>query len=219
MGLAELTQRFGKQTHLLLILDFQLSVQGPAFVRGVNGRMMLYFHRCEDREPAFSPYLMPVRAGLSWAAGKSIDAKEFGSMQEAIKATTPTSWGYRVHGDVRSFEDVPLAQAARVTEPVKAPHAPVTLPIKFEDALQAQAARAAEPLKAPYAPATLPFKAQAWATSPKAQAWATSPRVAAPAVVGPFVAMPSTNRWAACPKDTVSAAPMPVFFVATRGGC
>merc|ERR1712187_900852 len=210
MGLAELTQRFGKQTHLLLILDFQLSVQGPAFVRGVNGRMMLYFHRCEDREPAFSPYLMPVRAGLSWAAGKPIDAKEFGSMQEAIRATAPTSWGYRAHAGVNSFEDVPLEQAARATERVKAPHAPVTLPLTFEDASQAQAARAAEPFKAPYAPVTLPFKAQAWATSPK---------VAAPAVVGPFVAMPSTNRWAACPKDTVSAAPMPVFFVATRGGC
>merc|ERR1711879_635159 len=91
--LEELTNRFGKQVHLLLILDYQKSAQGPVLVRGVKGRMMIYFHREEDREPQFAPYMMPVREALKWAAGKPINAKEFESVRDILKLTTPTDWG------------------------------------------------------------------------------------------------------------------------------
>jgi len=111
--LHELTDRFGEQTHLLIIVDFQKRMQGPVVVDGLPGNILFYYHRNQDRQPAFAPYLEPIRVGLRWAAGKSVEAKSFGSMQEVIKATDRTDWGYTAHGNVRSFEDQPAQQQAR----------------------------------------------------------------------------------------------------------
>jgi len=102
--LEELTQRFGEQAHLLIIVDFQKRLQGPVIVRGLPGKMMLYYHRGQDREPAFAPYMKPIREALQWAAGGSVKCTEFGSMQEVANMTDVTAWGYTAQGGVRSFE-------------------------------------------------------------------------------------------------------------------
>lgn len=105
----ELARRFGEQAHLLLIVDFQKRMQGPAVVHNMKaGKLLLYYHATEDREPAFAPYMKPIRAGLDWAARKNIGAKEFTSMNEVLAMTDPTAWGYTAHGNVRSFENVQL---------------------------------------------------------------------------------------------------------------
>jgi len=101
----ELTERFGEKAHLLLIVDFQTRAQGPAIVRGLLGNVLLYYHRCEDREPSFAPYMKPITTALHWAAGKPINAMEMGSMAEATRVIEKTDWGFNAHGNVRSFEE------------------------------------------------------------------------------------------------------------------
>jgi len=110
--LDEVTQRFGDHAHLLVILDFQMRISGPAIVLGTRGKMMLYYHAAEDREPAHAPYQKPVKVGLQWAAGKAVNCTTFGTMRDAIEMADKNAWGYTAHGGVRSFEDEPIVFAA-----------------------------------------------------------------------------------------------------------
>jgi len=103
--LAELTSRFGFKVHLLLVIDFQLKMHGPAMVEGVSGNLLLYYHRNEDRVPGHAPYLMPVKVGLDWATGKPIHAIHFESLQAALAAANETHWGYNAVPGIPAFEN------------------------------------------------------------------------------------------------------------------
>jgi hypothetical protein len=107
--LEELKERFGKKVFLLLIVDYQTKVQGPAFVKNVKGNLLVYFHKEEDRNAAglaqMAPYMKPVVDGLLWAKGEKMKhAKEFASMSDVASAVDPTHWGYTARSDVRAFE-------------------------------------------------------------------------------------------------------------------
>jgi hypothetical protein len=117
----ELTERFGCQAYLLLILDYQRNVHGPAFVRNVKGNLLLYFHKEQDRVPESSPYIKPVKDALLWAKGEKVDAKEFESISDVVTATDQTHWGYTASGSIRAFEDqvqVPTTFAAPSAAPL-----------------------------------------------------------------------------------------------------
>ena len=60
--------------------------------------MMLYYHKCADREPAYAPYQKPVKMALQWAAGKAVKCTEFNTMRDAIQMTDYTAFGYNAHG-------------------------------------------------------------------------------------------------------------------------
>lgn len=105
----ELARRFGPGARLLLIVDFQYLAQGPITVEELPENLLIYYHKKEDREPAFAPYMQPVKEGLLWAAGSQVHSTRFGSLKDLAKMTKPEDWGYRAHGDVDAFE--PLAEA------------------------------------------------------------------------------------------------------------
>jgi hypothetical protein len=107
----ELARRFGSRAQLLLIVDFQHLVTGPISVEELPDNLLIYFHKKEDREPAFAPYMKPVKEGLLWAAGcsQAQAATRFGSLKDLVKVTSPEDWGYRAHGDVDAFEPLPEA--------------------------------------------------------------------------------------------------------------
>eukprot|EP00930_Biecheleria_cincta_P041287 TRINITY_DN2827_c0_g1_i3.p1 TRINITY_DN2827_c0_g1~~TRINITY_DN2827_c0_g1_i3.p1 ORF type:complete len:331 (+),score=64.00 TRINITY_DN2827_c0_g1_i3:427-1419(+) len=105
---SELVSRFGEQTHLLIILDYQTRMQGPAVVHSLPKNVLLYFHDKADREPMFAPYIKPVHEGLLWAAGKPLKVvKEFENLEAALAETNTTNWGYTAHADIAAFEEEP----------------------------------------------------------------------------------------------------------------
>lgn len=104
---AELVLRFGHTAHLLIILDYQTRMQGPAVVHSMTQNVLLYFHDKADREPMFAPYIKPVHEALLWAAGKPVKVKEFENLEAAVAATDPTNWGHIAHADIAAFEEQP----------------------------------------------------------------------------------------------------------------
>jgi len=101
---AELMQRFGQNALLLLILDFQQEVNGPAMVKGLDN-LLIYYHANADREPAAAPYMKPITAALQWASHRPVDAMQFESIGDAAKVATKTDWGFTAHGNLRAFEE------------------------------------------------------------------------------------------------------------------
>jgi len=105
--LGELVQRCGDGVRLLVILNFQERISGPAFVEGLPN-LMLYFlssevHRREST--AFGlPYVEPVRHGLDWAVGRPLQAHRFPHVQAARAAGDESYWGYNGLGGLKAFE-------------------------------------------------------------------------------------------------------------------
>lgn len=62
--LGELQGRFGKQTHLLVVINFQEKTNGPAFIKGSPNLLLFYLTSEVHRKESTSfgqPYVEPVK--------------------------------------------------------------------------------------------------------------------------------------------------------------
>eukprot|EP00929_Paragymnodinium_shiwhaense_P112916 TRINITY_DN8118_c0_g1_i2.p1 TRINITY_DN8118_c0_g1~~TRINITY_DN8118_c0_g1_i2.p1 ORF type:complete len:419 (+),score=71.98 TRINITY_DN8118_c0_g1_i2:162-1418(+) len=100
-----LRERFGEGAHLLVIFDGQLNPVGPIAVKDAPGKLLLYFHKFEDREPSHAPYMKPVREALEWVLGNSLPSGPLRAMHldEALRAVIPSDWGSSM-GGIDCFE-------------------------------------------------------------------------------------------------------------------
>lgn len=106
--LGELMQRFGPQAQLLLVLNFQETVQGPGLIAGMDNLLVYYLSsRAHSMgNPSFGkPYVEPVLKALDWVVGRQVQATCFPSLQAACHATDFSDWGKTGLGGLEAFED------------------------------------------------------------------------------------------------------------------
>lgn len=84
--LRELEARCGKDIRLLLILDFQRSINGPFTVEGIP-ELLVYCQTEGEIGPVDNPYQRPLLCGLEWIAGRPVGTQHFASLEKASQAT------------------------------------------------------------------------------------------------------------------------------------
>jgi len=104
--MGELERTFGKQSRLLLILDFQKDPHGPFTVTGIPNLLLYLFCREAHDTSGMGPYRDAVLCGLDWAVGRPVAQGSFPSMEAAMQVTQPTRFGDTGLGGLPAFEDV-----------------------------------------------------------------------------------------------------------------
>lgn len=103
--LNELLARFGPALGLLVILNFQKTASGAAFVEGVPNLLLYFLEGGVHARPGGVPYRKPVICGLDWMARKEFDAMRFPTLDHVLDCVDPTHWGFTGLGGLRAFED------------------------------------------------------------------------------------------------------------------
>lgn len=105
-----LMTRHGRQACLLLIIDFQSTVTGPATVNGFENLLVYYLAGSsnvdEEGLPA-PPYGGPIHLALDWIIGRPIEAMQFVSIEKIFECADKTHWGLNGLGGLWAFEDSP----------------------------------------------------------------------------------------------------------------
>jgi len=102
-----LMERHGKQSFLLLIIDFQKTAQGAAVVEGMDNIMVHFLsgskHVNQEGLPA-PPYGDAVNLALDWIVGRSVSVMQFDNWEAIIKCADHTEWGLNGLGGLYAFE-------------------------------------------------------------------------------------------------------------------
>eukprot|EP00440_Ansanella_granifera_P052809 gb/GFBE01057259.1/.p1 GENE.gb/GFBE01057259.1/~~gb/GFBE01057259.1/.p1 ORF type:complete len:855 (+),score=207.07 gb/GFBE01057259.1/:1-2565(+) len=96
------SKKFGEQAALLLICDFQSSVQGPHFMEGYEDLMVYYLEAGAHSEKA--PYKKPIETALDWLSGNEFQAAHAADCKALYALAQPTSWGHAGLGGLHAFE-------------------------------------------------------------------------------------------------------------------
>ncbi|CAJ1341391.1 unnamed protein product [Effrenium voratum] len=108
--MTELRKLFGPSVRLLLILENQKQMLGPATVDKEDTVMLYYLsmdvHR-KGHPDNNAPYARPVQCALDWVAGKPLGCHELDSLQKAFELTDPYPGGEKGLGGLCAFEEEP----------------------------------------------------------------------------------------------------------------
>jgi len=104
----KLQARFGPLAHLLVLVDYQRTTQGAAFLQG-HPQLMIQFLKPEVQyENDGGPYKEAVRKALDWVVGRGGEKSIiFQSPQHLADAANKTRWGLNPLSGVDPFEDAP----------------------------------------------------------------------------------------------------------------
>jgi len=102
---------FGSEVRLLLILNWQTMLQGPAMVADLP-HLLVYFadgsiHDKSKQDIQGAPYAAAVKLGLDWSVDRSIEAASW-SLSELQAQTDRNYWGYTGMGGLAAFEDISI---------------------------------------------------------------------------------------------------------------
>lgn len=125
--LGQLQDQFGSQARLLLILNFQETMSGPATVAELPD-LMVYFlpsqAHARSSESFGQPYVAPVRCALDWAVGREVEVLSLPDLEAAAQKATRNDWGTRGLGGLDAFEGWPAPVAAVAAAALVAPAVP-----------------------------------------------------------------------------------------------
>jgi len=103
--LAELTARFGRQAHLLIVLSQQTLAKGPGVIQGVSNLMVHFLEPGAHNSDGFAVYAEPIRATLDWMVGRPIDAMVFPDVAHVQSVATEMFHGLTGLGGLPGFEE------------------------------------------------------------------------------------------------------------------
>jgi len=70
----ELVAQFGQKAHLLLIIDYQQTVQGPAVITDCRNILVYFVPDANMHSASLAPYCVPIECGIDWLEGRQISA-------------------------------------------------------------------------------------------------------------------------------------------------
>lgn len=103
--LEELQARFGKHSHLLLVLNFQEAAKGAAVVDGRSHLMVYMLEKEAHTLYKYTAYAEPIRTALGWMVGRPTQAMRFPNLEHLERVAKEISNGTEGLGGLRAFED------------------------------------------------------------------------------------------------------------------
>lgn len=98
-----LLQKFGSQSKLLLMVDFQgADAAGPCLVNGLDN-LLIYFFDTASKKSRTAPYAEPLDLALNWVIGQQINARKLPDLAAAAALAVPSTWGMYGAGGVPAF--------------------------------------------------------------------------------------------------------------------
>lgn len=113
----ELTSRFGKCAHLLLVIGFQKKAMGLACIRGQHNFLLVHLNAAAEGAWDTS-YGESIKTALQWTAGKPVHTGSYDSLQEAFDTSD------ELGQNVENFDQTPLQSLplpARAPDPKPCP--------------------------------------------------------------------------------------------------
>jgi len=103
--LSALARRYGPQSALLLIVDFQEANSGAYVVDGIDD-MLVYFQKgsAHQGQSAAAPYFKAVQCALDWMNGEPLEASCIADLAALGSLAAPTNWGLVGPGGLHAFE-------------------------------------------------------------------------------------------------------------------
>jgi hypothetical protein len=103
-----LVRKFGKQVHLLVIVDYQgPTALGPCVVTGLDN-LLIWSYNTATAQSGAAPYGKIVLEALQWTLDKdkALQYQQFASLQALQSQVKPTDWGMYGAGRVPAFVQV-----------------------------------------------------------------------------------------------------------------
>jgi len=107
--LAELTARFGRQAHLLIVLSQQTLAKGPGVIQAASNLMVHFLQPGAHNSNGFAVYAEPIRVALDWMVGRPVDAMVFPDVAYVQQVATEMLHGLTGLGGLPGFEEQPGA--------------------------------------------------------------------------------------------------------------